>query len=88
MVGNKVDLCNHEESERDVSTEEGEQCAAVHQMPYFESSAKEDIGVKEFMDDIMERVYQEHLIKISQEEDEDEEGKNTRKTNPSIILSA
>ena len=69
MVGNKLDLCQPEHDEqldlkqdvsqdlRQVSFEEGERCARDHSMPFFEASAKADIGVKDFMDNIMERAY-------------------------------
>ena len=73
MVGNKLDLCKPEDDERPdsgqdlrrVSFEEGKRYARDHSMPFFEASAKADIGVKDFMDNIMERVYQEWLQKNS-----------------------
>mgnify|MGYP003304037480 CR=1 FL=1 len=43
LVGNKVDL------PRQVRTEEGEKLAASKNMPFFEVSAKADIGVDAFM---------------------------------------
>eukprot|EP01097_Dermamoeba_algensis_P006959 TRINITY_DN434_c0_g1_i1.p1 TRINITY_DN434_c0_g1~~TRINITY_DN434_c0_g1_i1.p1 ORF type:complete len:194 (-),score=28.33 TRINITY_DN434_c0_g1_i1:148-729(-) len=43
VVGNKKDL----ESEREVSTDEGEEFAKKYNMPFFESSAKERINIED-----------------------------------------
>lgn len=50
MVGNKVDLS------RQVLTEEGQKLAQSKNMPFFEVSAKEDIGIEAFMHKIIEDV--------------------------------
>ena len=40
-------------------------------MGYYETSAKEDIGVKEMMEYIMEQTYQQYLIRRRKEAEED-----------------
>ena len=50
LVGNKIDL------EREVSTEEGEKLAESFKLPFFESSAKENKGITEFMHKIITDV--------------------------------
>lgn len=50
LVGNKVDL------PRQVLTEEGQSLAAQYNIPFFEVSAKENIGIENFMKKIIEDV--------------------------------
>ena len=50
LVGNKIDL------PRQVLKEEGEKLAASKNMPFFEVSAKENIGIDAFMQKIIEDV--------------------------------
>ena len=50
LVGNKIDL------EREVSTEEGQKLAESFNLPFFESSAKENKGITEFMHKIITDV--------------------------------
>ena len=50
LVGNKIDL------EREVSTEEGQKLAESFNLPFFESSAKENKGITEFMQKIITDV--------------------------------
>ncbi len=50
LVGNKIDLS------REVSTEEGQKLAEMYEIPFFESSAKENIGINDFMKKIIEDV--------------------------------
>lgn len=45
IIGNKIDLQN----ERQITKEEGEKMAASYSLKYFETSAKENIGINEFM---------------------------------------
>lgn len=52
LVGNKIDL----DKERAVSTDEGKQLADSKNIPFFEASAKENIGVDEFMNRIITDV--------------------------------
>ncbi len=47
LIGNKIDL------QREVSTEEGKKLAEFYKIPYFEASAKENIGISEFMKQII-----------------------------------
>jgi hypothetical protein len=42
--------------EREVSTEEGQKLAEMYGIPFFESSAKENIGIDQFMRKIIEDV--------------------------------
>lgn len=50
LVGNKIDL------PRQVTTEEGEKVGTSYNIPYFEVSAKENIGIENFMKKIIEDV--------------------------------
>ena len=54
LFGNKCDL----EDQRKISKEEAEQFAHIHGIPYFETSAKENINLKEGLDRIVEDAYQ------------------------------
>ena len=45
IVGNKIDL----ENERQIPKEEGEKMAEAYSLKYFETSAKENIGINDFM---------------------------------------
>ena len=47
LVGNKIDL------QRQVTTDEGKKLAEMYNIPFFEASAKESIGVEEFMTKII-----------------------------------
>ena len=55
LVGNKLDL----EDRRAVPIEEGEQLARKHDMPYLETSARENINVAELMDFITSTIYKD-----------------------------
>ena len=55
LMGNKIDLYD----ERTVSKEEGEKLAAFYNLPFFETSAKENIGVDEAYDKLISDVIEE-----------------------------
>ena len=55
LVGNKCDV----EGERKVSYQEAETLAKQNGMKYYDTSAKTDMNVTEFMDDLFGDVYQE-----------------------------
>ena len=57
LFGNKCDL----EDQRKISKEEAEQFAHRHGIPYFETSAKENINLKEGLDRIVEDAYQKAI---------------------------
>ena len=59
LVGNKLDLCDPDSADnaRQVEAESAQELATSYNMAYFETSAKEDIGVKEMMEYIMEQTY-------------------------------
>lgn len=57
LIGNKIDLVE----ERKISTKEAKQLADDHDMPYFETSAKEDRNVREVIQFIMTQVYEASL---------------------------
>ena len=42
--------------QREVSTEEGQKLAEMYGIPFFEASAKENIGIEEFMKKLLEDV--------------------------------
>ena len=50
LVGNKIDL------PREVTTEEGKKLADFYKIPFFETSAKENAGITEFMRKIIAEV--------------------------------
>jgi small GTP-binding protein len=67
LVGNKIDL------NREVSTEEGKKLAEFYKIPFFETSAKENIGITECVRKIIKDVletYQrpEENIKIKSDD--------------------
>ena len=57
LVGNKVDL----EGERKVSFQEAETLAKANGMKYYDTSAKTNLNVMEFMEDLFSQVYIEKL---------------------------
>lgn len=60
LVGNKCDLLER----REVSLEEGRELANKYQVAYFETSAKEDIGVNECFEKLIhDSVMFAHPIK-------------------------
>ena len=50
LVGNKIDL------NREVTTEEGKKLAEFYKIPFFETSAKENIGINECLKKIINDV--------------------------------
>ena len=54
IVGNKIDL----ENERQVTKEEGEKMASSYSLKYFETSAKKNIGINEFMQSFINEIIQ------------------------------
>ena len=52
-MGNKVDLAD----EQKISTEQAKQMADGHGMKYYDASAKENINIDAFMDDLIKQVY-------------------------------
>ena len=54
LVGNKIDLAD----ERKISAEQAKQMAEGQGMKYYDASAKENINIDVFMDDLMKQVYQ------------------------------
>ena len=50
LVGNKIDI------QKRISTEQGENLAKMYGIPFFESSAKKNIGINDFMQKIIEDV--------------------------------
>jgi len=50
LVGNKIDL------PREVTTEEGRKLAEYYKIPFYETSAKENIGVREMMRKLITNV--------------------------------
>jgi GTPase SAR1 family protein len=75
LVGNKIDL----DSERVVSTSEGQKIAKEHGMDYFEVSAKENINIQEVMTYIMDKVFN-NLYAGNKDAEENDRAK------PSIVL--
>ena len=53
LCGNKIDLADA----RQVSEAEGKQMAENYKIKYFEASAKENIGLTEMMECIIEKTY-------------------------------
>ena len=64
IVGNKIDL----ENERQITKEEGEKMSSAYSLKYFETSAKENIGINEFMLSIINEIAQEKYDEKKEEE--------------------
>ena len=54
LVGNKIDLAD----DRKITAQQAEEMAASQNMKYYDASAKENINIDTFMDDLMEQVYE------------------------------
>jgi GTPase SAR1 family protein len=54
LVGNKIDLT------REVTTEEGKKLAEHFKVPFFETSAKENIGISDFIRKIISEVMESY----------------------------
>ena len=55
LVGNKIDKVD----DRKISETQAREMAEQHNMTYYEASAMENINIDLFMDDLMEKVYQQ-----------------------------
>ncbi len=53
LVGNKIDM----KEDRKISVTDAQKMAELNSMEYFEASAKENIGVTEFMVSLMENIH-------------------------------
>jgi GTPase SAR1 family protein len=68
LVGNKIDL------NREVSTDEGKKLADFYKIPFFETSAKDNIGISDCLKGIINRVLENQkkpdidTIKLNNEE--------------------
>ena len=58
MVGNKIDL----EDERKISREEAQNLAKSYKMQYFETSAKENNGINELFETVLNRIYKKRTL--------------------------
>jgi GTPase SAR1 family protein len=54
LIGNKIDL------PREVTTEEGKKLAEHYDIPFFETSAKDNIGISEFIRKILVEVLESY----------------------------
>ena len=63
LVGNKIDR----EDDRKIGMSDAQKMAEMNNMEYFEASAKENIGVNEFMVNIMEAIYQSRFTTFTSE---------------------
>ena len=61
LIGNKIDLIN----DRKITQEEGQEVANTYNIKYFETSAKDDTGIKEairtIINDILESKKDENI---------------------------
>ena len=62
-MGNKIDR----EDDRKIGMSDAQKMAEMNNMEYFEASAKENIGVNEFMVNIMEAIYQSRFTTFTSE---------------------
>lgn len=69
LVGNKVDLADGPQGLRAVLKSEAAKMASEHGIQYFETSAKENLNVKELMQFIMSQVY-DNMYGLQQAQDE------------------
>ena len=56
LIGNKIDLTLNDEYEREVSKEDALKLAKENNFKYFETSCKNDIGIKEFSIDLINEI--------------------------------
>ena len=73
LIGNKKDM----EAKREVQTEEALNFANLHQMPYFETSAKMNFGINAPMEECINRIIK--MIENNEFEIESEENTETPK---------
>ena len=57
LVGNKIDL----KANRKVSKKEANDMALQYDMEYFEASARENIGVTDLFEDLIQKVYKKRF---------------------------
>jgi len=67
LVGNKLDL----DGDRIVTNSDARKLAAEHGMDYFETSAKDNVNIKEVMTYIMDKVYENLYGKGTVQTEED-----------------
>ena len=70
LIGNKIDL----KQERQISEEEGKKMAQDYNLNYYETSAKENIGINELMKDVIKDI----LNGKSKEENTNKNGINNK----------
>jgi len=58
MVGTKIDLVD----ERRISREEAQNLAKSYKMQYFETSAKENKGINELFETVLNRIYKKRTL--------------------------
>lgn len=68
-MGNKIDLAE----ERQITKEEAEKMASAYSLKYFEASAKDNIGVKDFILNIVTDIIKE---REKEKDKKDMEGNN------------
>ena len=70
LIGNKIDL----KEEREISEDDGKKIAKEYNMNYYETSAKENIGINELMKDVIKDI----LNGKSKEENTNKNGINNK----------
>ena len=78
LIGNKIDLVE----ERKISNTEAQNLADEHDIPYFETSAKEDKNVSEVIHFIMDKVYETSNKAANEKQHEEIRGSQLNPTNP------
>ena len=71
LIGNKIDL----KEEREISEDDGKKIAKEYNMNYYETSAKENIGINELMKDLIKDILNSRL-KIKNEKETNNNDKN------------
>ena len=66
LIGNKIDL----KEEREISEDDGKRIAKDYNINYYETSAKENIGINELMKDLIKDILNSRL-KIKNEKEND-----------------
>lgn len=80
LIGNKCDL------ERNVSNDEAESFGKEYDLKYFETSAKENKGIKEVFDYLITKIYQSGELIDQNKENEDENEKEKEKNKKVCLI--
>ena len=62
LVGNKID----KEEDRKISESEAREMARLNDMKYYEASAKQNLNISDFFNDIMSQIYTQRFSSFTE----------------------